>query len=50
MPDRSTHSPFHPFPPITQVIERTIRAALEVDWPADKLTVLLLDDGGAPGA
>lgn len=32
-----------------QVIEHTIRAALEIDWPADKLTVLLLDDGGSPG-
>lgn len=31
------------------MIEHTIRAALEIDWPADKLTVLLLDDGGSPG-
>lgn len=33
----------------TQIIEQTIRAALEIDYPADKLTVLLLDDGGSPG-
>lgn len=37
-------------PSCAQVIEHTIRAALEIDWPADKLTVLLLDDGGSPGA
>jgi cellulose synthase/poly-beta-1,6-N-acetylglucosamine synthase-like glycosyltransferase len=32
-----------------QVIEQTIRAALELEWPANKLTVILLDDGGSPG-
>lgn len=32
-----------------EVIEKTVRAALEIDWPAEKLTVLLLDDGGSQG-
>lgn len=31
------------------VIEKTLRAALAIDWPANKLTVLLLDDGGSQG-
>lgn len=38
-----------PFFEHQQIIERTVRAALAIDWPADKLTVLLLDDGGSPG-
>ena len=33
----------------TEVIERTLMAALAIDWPPDKLTVLLLDDGGSNG-
>lgn len=31
------------------VIEMTLRATLAIDWPANKLTVLLLDDGGSQG-
>ena len=30
-----------------EVIERTLRAAMAIDWPPNKLTVLLLDDGGS---
>lgn len=31
------------------VMEKTLRAALAIEWPANKLTVLLLDDGGSQG-
>lgn len=30
-----------------QVIERTLRAALQIHYPPDKLRVHLLDDGGS---
>lgn len=33
-----------------EVIRRTVMAALQIDWPPEKLTVLLLDDGGSAEA
>lgn len=32
-----------------QVVEKTVIAALGIDWPADKLHLYVLDDGGSAG-
>jgi cellulose synthase/poly-beta-1,6-N-acetylglucosamine synthase-like glycosyltransferase len=34
---------------VAQVVRATVVAALELDYPKDKLTVCLCDDGNRPG-